>query len=493
VGRHSPVAFGGGMGMRRLSALMVQLALLAAGCAGGTATTTTVVTATSEASTTTTTRATTTTEGATAATSPGGDGGATVIFHGGPIVTMEDGLGTVEAIALDGDEILAVGDAESVLALAGEGTEIIELEGMTVLPGLIDSHAHWIGDRNLVGIDSAEDAILAALQQGFTSISELFVNEDRLAELIALDEAGLLSVRVNMYFPVNYHTDHFGIWFRDLEPGSVLSPHLRMAGAKAFIDPANAERFWLTDAHSDDPDYYGEVAWTQEELTAMVVELDDLGWQVAIHTAGDAAHDMVLNAYEAALDGGPNDLRHRIEHVVLLRDDQMQRMIDLDIVASIQFTWFQSDWIAEDYWPLYEQELGLERMPWVGRWRDLLDAGVMTIGGTDTPWTAAVSVGGLYEAVTRTGATGTPPDVWMLDQRITVEEALRLITADAAYGTFEEDIKGTLAPGRLADLIVVSANPLEIPAEQLIDLEVLAAVVGGETVYCAQAGSSFCP
>ena len=195
--------------MRRLMIVTVLLTLIAVGCGDDTATTTTVATTTSEAPTTTAAATTTEVTSTTTVTAP--DAAATVIFHGGSIVTMDPDLGAVEAIALDGDAILAVGDAETVLALAGDETQIIDLAGKTVLPGLIDSHAHWIGDRHLVEIDSAETGALRAAEIGFTSISELFVNEDRLAELIALDEAGLLPVRVNVYFPVNYHADHFGM------------------------------------------------------------------------------------------------------------------------------------------------------------------------------------------------------------------------------------------------------------------------------------------
>ena len=141
---------------------------------------------------------------------------------------------------------------------------------------------------------------------------------------------------------------------------------------------------------------------------------------------------------------------------------------------------------AEELWPA-------DGLAWAGRWRDVLDSGVTTIGGSDHPWTPPVSIGGFAEAVTRVGAGGVAPEPWMTAQTITIEEAIRLLTADAAYGAFEEDVKGTLTPGKLADLIVVSANPLEIPPEQLFDLDVLVTVVGGETVYCAQASAEFCP
>jgi predicted amidohydrolase YtcJ len=269
---------------------------------------------------------------------------------------------------------------------------------------------------------------------------------------------------------------------------------VRVGGAKFFTDPTDPDTMYLSEPHSNQPGYYGDFAITSpEEIISLVVQLDDLGWQVAIHTGGDAGLDVVLDAFEAALDGGPNDLRHRVEHLPVVRDDQIERMLSLGVVASFQLTWFHSDWIGDPDWGSFEENLGPERIAWAGRWRDLLDSGVTVIGGSDHPWTPPVSIGGFAEAVTRTGAGGLAPEPWMAAQTITIDEAIALLTVDAAYGAFEENVKGTLTPGKLADLIVVSANPLQIPPEQLFDLEVLVTVVGGETVYCAQADSGLCP
>jgi len=103
-----------------------------------------------------------------------------------------------------------------------------------------------------------------------------------------------------------------------------------------------------------------------------------------------------------------------------------------------------------------------------------------------------VSLGGFAEAVTRVGSRGRAPEDWMLAQRITLQEAVTLLTTAAAYGGFEEDQKGSLAPGMLADLIIISADPFEIPAEELAGLEVLVTVVGGEVVFCGAEALSLC-
>jgi hypothetical protein len=251
--------------------------------------------------------------------------------------------------------------------------------------------------------------------------------------------------------------------------------------------------FVLSEQYSDQPGYFGHASWTQDELTAMVTSLHSDGWQITIHTAGDAAHDLVLNAFESALNGESNDtFRHRIEHAMVLRDDQIRRMSDLGLIASIQLTFLNSDWPGDPFWGRLEAALGPDRVAWLGRWRDLLDGGVKVIGGTDTPWATASAVESLYEAATRVGKNGVTPQAWMLDQRITVEEALRLITIDAAYGTFDEDVKGSLVPGKWADLVVLSDNPLEVSVDDLPEIDVLATIVGGQIAYCAPTFPALC-
>src|SRR5918993_228285 len=112
------------------------------------------------------------------------------------------------------------------------GAALIDVGGRVLMPGFNDAHCHRIGDREQAGYESAETAIEAALAGGWTSITELFVNEERLDELRALDDAGRLRLRVNAYLPVNYLDDKFGVWFTDYQPGQVFSPLLRIGGGK---------------------------------------------------------------------------------------------------------------------------------------------------------------------------------------------------------------------------------------------------------------------
>ena len=412
--------------------------------------------------------------------SPGPPPQADVIFHNGTVFTMDTEYPQAQAVAIQGDRIVAVGSDNEVLNMSGPGTALVDLEGRTLLPGFIDSHAHWIGDRESAGHSTSEEAIQAALENGWTSISELFVNQDRLDELLSLDQQAHLRLRVNAYLPLNWGEEKFGDWYQAYEPGQEFSSRLRIGGVKIFLDTNWGQTLFFS----------------QAELNELVTEAHEAGFQIAVHSVGEASQDLLLNAYENALQGESNqNHRHRIEHVVVLRDDQLDRMQRLGIIASFQF------FVPADCPEVMEDVFGPELLPRVARWRDLVEGGVPSMGGTDSPWgceAADPSKKGspmeeIHKAATRIGKSGVPPAEWQLDQRITVEQALRLITIDAAYGTFQENVKGSIAVGKLADLVILSANPLATPIEQLTDIEVVMTMVGGRVEHCGQGYQSLCP
>ncbi|TFH07205.1 MAG: hypothetical protein E4H14_09015 [Candidatus Thorarchaeota archaeon] len=392
------------------------------------------------------------------------------IIHNGDILTMEQSPAQVEALAIRGEYIVAAGDENDILAMAGSNTQVIDLEGRTLLPGFIDAHSHHIGDRNYVNQSTPEEVIESVLSSGWTSISELFVNQDRLDELITLDQQDDLRIRVNAYLPLNYGLDMFGDWYQAYQPGQEYSSKLRIAGVKIFMD--NWYTNWVQ-------------FFSQTDLDSLVQQAHEDGFQIAFHSVTDNATDIVLNALESALDGQSNQLyRHRIEHLVLLRDDQIQRMADLGIIASFQLTWINSDWKLASSYPILQNYSHL-----AGRWSDILEAGIPSQGSTDFPWllgqTNRSAMYAVSSAVTRVGGLGLIPTDWMLNQTLSVEQALRLLTIDAAYGTFQEDIKGSIKVGKFADLVILSDNPLTVPENTLGDLEVLMTMVGGVVEYTA--------
>lgn len=397
-----------------------------------------------------------------------------VIYRGGVVVTMDDKVPRAEAVAVRDGRILAVGADDAVLALRRSSTRVVDLGGRALLPGFVDSHAHWIGDGSMVGYN-ADLAIDAALSRGWTSINELFVNSERLDALRALDAAGELRLRVNAYLPMNFEDEKFGHWFRGYEPHHAYSPHLRLGGIKLFLD-----HDWGTKFH-----------WNQAELDEYVLSAHELGWQVSAHVISAEALDQYLTAVERALAAHPNpDARHRAEHVIQLRDDQLAKLAELGMIASIQ-PGIPGDLTEEAGFPAL---VARGETRWIARWRDLVDSDVHTIGGTDTPW-LVLAVGNqmphgspmeaIYQAVTRQTPLGRPPEDYQLAQRLTVDQAIHLFTINAAYGTFEEDVKGSLTPGKYADLAILSADPTTTPVDSLLDIQVLTTVVGGRVEYCA--------
>lgn len=419
-----------------------------------------------------------------------------LVLRNARVLTMDPAQPEADAVAIDGDLITAVGTEAEVMAAAPNPT-IVDVGGRVLLPGFNDAHCHRIGDRREAGYDSAEAAIQAALAGGWTSITEMFVNQQRLDELRTLDEAGKLPLRVNCYLPVNYLDQKFGVWFGDYRPHQVVSPRVRIGGVKVFADSAWTTEMAMTEPHLDRPDYYGDVFWAPDELNELVRSLHDDGWQVATHTAGDAAHDLVLDAYDAALAGADNaDHRHRIEHCMALRDDQVQRMRELAILASFQLTWFSTDPNLHA-----EATLGTARLPWVGRWHDLLEAGVPAVASTDHPWDDLESVaiprsGAMWAmgvAVTRVLDPAVEPHAWQTDQRLTVDQVLPLMTRAGAWATFEEDRKGTITVGKLADLVVLDEDPRTVAPGDLGHVSVLMTMIGGRAEYCAPGAEALCP
>lgn len=225
-----------------------------------------------------------------------GDGDLVVV---GRIITMADPP-VAEALLIDGGVVTCVGTRDEVLELAGEEVPVVDIGSNVAYPGFIDAHSHWIGDRDNYGLDSAEDAMDAALRRGWTSISEQWVNPERLGELTALAADDALPIRVDAYLALNFGDEFFGDWYLSREPGPV-DDRLRVRGLKIHLD--------------DGP---GEVInWEPDDLTSTIGRADEAGWQVSVHTVSTEAQSLVLDAFEEALGAsGPNPLHHRIEHAI---------------------------------------------------------------------------------------------------------------------------------------------------------------------------------
>ena len=408
------------------------------------------------------------------ATHSRGSGGADLVIVG-RIVTMNDPP-IVEALLIEEGRVACVGARDEVLARAGQETPVLDIGQNVAYPGFIDAHAHWVLSRSRSGIDSAEEAMDAALRRGWTSISEQMVVRDGLDELTALATKDGLPLRVDAYlvtanigadFPDDRDVDH--------ERGSVGN-RLRVQGLKILLDVNS---------------------WEQGDLTETIGRADAAGWQVSVHSVTTEAQEMALDAFEAALGpSGPNPLHHRIDHAIEVSDAQLARMDAMDLATVVHLDGAAADWALEgDYLGYFGPEANARaEVAWLARWRDFVDAGLHVAAATDSPW--------IFPGFELTEEVGRPVDQiaggmdgrgrvnpetpeWVLNQLLTAEQGLRAVTVDAAYALGDESRRGHLAPGTLGDVTILSGDVLDATPDEIRAMEVVATIVNGIIVHCS--------
>jgi len=200
-----------------------------------------------------------------------------------------------------------------------------------------------------------------------------------------------------------------------------------------------------------------------------------------VHAIGDRANREVLDAIEASRQAGDGlDLRHRIEHTQILHPDDLPRLAKLGVIASMQPIHATQDMLLAD-------ALWGERCTGAYAWRSLLESGAALAFGSDSPVEDLNVMKGIHAAVTRRRADGSPgPDGWYPEQRLTVAEAVYAYTTGAAYASGEEAIKGTLSPGKLADLVVLSQDIFTVDPMAILETKVLATMFDGQFVYAQE-------
>jgi len=413
-----------------------------------------------------------------------------VIFVNGTVLTMEEDLPQAEAIAVIGDSIVAVGSDAEILALRGQQTQVVDLGGRTLMPGFVDPHSHLLKGARDTGLESAQQA---ALESGITTLTEASCDADFLAQMQSLEQAGGLQVRTSLYLVhVNNCGEVQGDWYKEHPPTQAWGEMLRIGGAKVFADGGSCGGPAVSYEH---PRFgYGDLWFTQEELNAMIADIQAAGYQAAIHALGDRAVDQVLNAIEFTLNGGPNTPRHRIEHNAVVRNDMLARYAQVDPVALV--------------FGAYPACLPFPGLPppayqgWEWRWPDLLAANPgghfawhSDRGAAQFPLPPLMH---LYSMVTPfevdvDGETICDTPEWIAHKMLTVEQVLPMMTIEAAYALFRDEEVGSLRAGKLADLIILSDNPLTVEPDAIKDLEVSMTMVGGRVAYCAPGYKALCP
>ena len=395
----------------------------------------------------------------------------------GRIVTMADPP-VAEALLIEAGLVTCIGTRDEVMAVADEVVPVVDIGANVAYPGFIDAHAHWIGDREYYGLTTAEEAMDAALTRGWTSISEQWVNPERLDELTTLAAHDALPIRVDAYLALNFGHDFLGDWHASREPGSA-DDHLRVNGVKIHLDDGRGE----------------VIHWETGDLTETIGRADEAGWQVSVHTVSTEAEDLVLDAFEAALgETGPNPLHHRIEHAIEVSDDQLARMVAMDLVTVIHPDGGSVDWVLWNDYMGQGADYPADQIGWLTRLRDFVDAGLHVAAATDAPWffpdfALTDDIGRPFDQIAggMDGRGREHPETpeWILGQLVTAEEGLRAVTLEAAYALGDEARRGHLAPDTLGDVTILSGDVLTTSPDEIRALEVVATIVDGTVVYCS--------
>lgn len=253
---------------------------------------------------------------------------------------------------------------------------------------------------------------------------------------------------------------------------------LRVGALKGFVDGSlGSHTAAFHEPFDDEPQDRGLLVNTPDRLYEWISGADRAGLHVMVHAIGDRANGLLLDIYERIVrENGARDRRFRVEHAQHLAPADISRFAPLGVIASMQ------PYHAIDDGRWAERFIG-SRIKTTYAFRSLLDQRARLAFGSDWYVAPPSPLEGIYAAVTRRTIDGAHPDGWVPEQKITVEEALRAYTVDAAYASFEETRKGTLAPGRLADLVMLDRNIFEIPPEKIRDARVVLTVVGGKAVH----------
>jgi predicted amidohydrolase YtcJ len=539
---------------------------------------------------------------------------ATLVLLNGKVVTVDEDIPDGEAIALQGDRIFRIGGTAEIEPLIGRNTQVIDLHGQLAIPGIIDSHAHFMGigqaqlQLNLMDVanwDQIVEMVVAAVEEAepgtlirgrgwhqekwdrtpspnvdglplHHSLSAVSPNNPvilthasghavyanaramemagidrntrapsggeivrdaqgnpigvfretasellgpayegavapdprRVAQLAAeevlskgittLHDAGVdfgtvdlykdmmddRALGVRLYVMLSASNDDLRERLEDYRLIGYGGNHLTVRSIKRLIDGAlGPHGAWLLEPYEDLPSSTGLNTTSVEVIEETARIAAEHGFQLNVHAIGDRANREVLDIYQRTFEAYPekSDFRWRDEHTQHLNPDDIPRFGELGVIAAMQGIHCTSDA------PYVLERLGEKRAEEGAYvWEKLLQTGAVISNGTDAPVEDVDPIPSYYASVSRRLKDGS---VFFPDQRMSRMEALRSYTINGAFAAFEEDIKGSLTPGKLADITVLSKDILTIPEEEIPTAEVVYTIVGGEVKYTGESGS----
>ena len=366
------------------------------------------------------------------------------------------------------DGSTTVDEGEIILNNQGEPTGILK-EGAMRIPNSIFPE---ITDKQYETFAVAAMNYVAS--HGVTSVHDMNGFGDQ-AVFARLNKRGELITRIYSNIPLPY-------WQRlqaKIDTAGRGDEWLSIGGIKGFVDGSlGSHTAAFFEGYTDAPSEKGYFVNTREELYDWISGADKAGLQVMVHAIGDSANNELLNVYQqVANENGPRDRRFRIEHAQHISPEDIPRFANLGVIPVMQ------PYHAIDDGRWAENVIGPERIKTTYAFKSLLDADAKLALGSDWFVAPPIPLLGIYAAVSRRTLDGENPDGWVPEQKLTVEQALIGYTITGAYASFEEDIKGSLEPGKLADFVIMDQNLLEINPAAIKDVKVLKTFVGGKKVY----------
>ncbi len=377
------------------------------------------------------------------------------------IITIDELNPLFEAIAIKDGIIIGLGDTEEILEnFATENETTYDLDGRTIMPGIIDGHTHYMASLFWIGeTETIYEAQILALANGYTTLNEKSIDMGEFQWLQEAEQNNTLRLRVNAFLIYNYAwlennesvlVEH---WSPDLEPLLEHDRKFRIPGFKIYLDGAYGNRGFpaMSDPYTQEMielwgiiNPYGDLYFNQSELNSVVDSLHDRGFSIAVHAMGDRATETILNAIEYALNGTDNDnARHQIEHNSFIREDQITKALSLNTIHSVR-GYFPTYW-QQEYADLYSavwQERTVNRYSLPGEGlHSYLETDFGFLHGYDEDnWSKSANIRPflhLWGLVTRKAIdeNGTihTPNPWVVEHEISVEMALRMMTIEGRW------------------------------------------------------------
>ncbi|MBY5960160.1 amidohydrolase family protein [Membranicola marinus] len=422
---------------------------------------------------------------------------ADIIFHNGSIITMEEDFVPVEALAVSNGQVLSFGTFKEMTKFISSATDLVDLHGRTVIPGIVDPHNHFFTDAAhiLDSTYSMEDRQDLMLAQGITTIGDPNTESWTFPPIQDFERSGKMKIKTNVYVIRNHACNwDVNLNHNDYPAHQNKDALLRLAGVKIFCDGGSCGTRPATTFEYPGGGK-GDLFLTDQQLETWIKEADQKGYQLVIHAQGDRAIAQAQKGLESVIKNKRNPLRHRIDHNAFLNSKILSQYNNIGIPVAC-FAWFPTCLSSES--SILENTYGTENLPNLEDWRSLIDANpdIRIAWHSDGPLLEYRLPQVMYSYVTRkeVQATGNvcDPPTWLAEHKITIKEVLRMMTIDAAYILHRDEQVGSLKPGKSADLVVLSGNPLTLPSDKLIHLKVLMTMVDGQAVFCHSEFESEC-